>query len=180
MPKADKLYRKLPGRGATVTHYTRLYAGPDHLLQVFSTGFTETYKRFYFRDIQAMTIRKTVVGKIVNAGLGGFVALFAIPALFAGGAGTIVLMSFAGVIAVILGVNIGMGPTCVCHLKTAVQNEKVPSLSRMRRARRVLEGLRPAIMTLQGEMSAEQIRSRLGGETNSPDEGSPPIISATT
>ena len=182
MPKPPKVYRKLPGRGATFTHYTRLYFGPDHLLQVASTGFTETYKRFYFGDIQALTIRKTQAGRITNSVLGGVIAIFALPALFTPEIGTIILMSFAAVFALLLGANVAMGPTCVSHLQTAVQNEKVPSLSRLRRARRVLQILKPRIAAVQGEVTGEEIRARLAGQfapaPAAVEAGLPPVIPA--
>src|SRR2546426_12845537 len=121
MPKTPKQYRKLRGRGATLTHYVKLFLGPDHLLQVFSTGFTETYKRFYFRDIQAITIRKTVVGKIINAILAGVVVILAVLALSTSQVAAVVLGSMAAFFACPLGINMAWGPTCACYLRTAVQ-----------------------------------------------------------
>src|SRR5947208_5263032 len=47
-----------------------LWLGADHLLCVDSTGYTETYKRFYFRDIQAITICRTARRKVWNWSLG--------------------------------------------------------------------------------------------------------------
>ena len=179
MAEAPIKYRKLRGRGATLTHYVKLYLGPDHLLQIFSTGFTETYKRFYFRDIQAITIRKTIAGKVVNAILGGIAFIFAVLALLTSGTGAIVLGSMAGLFAVILGVNVLLGPTCACHLRTAVQHEKLPSLRRLGGARRALGRLQPHILAVQGGISDEEIRTRLGGQPQPPPEGMPPVISAT-
>jgi hypothetical protein len=151
-------------------------------LQVASTGFTETYKRFYFADIQALTIRKTHVGKIINAVLGGVIGVFALPALFTPEIGTIILLSFAAFFALLLGANAAMGPTCVTHLQTAVQNEKVPSLSRLRRARRVLQILKSQIAAVQGEVNDDEIRGRLAGQSvpaPAPVEaGLPPVIPA--
>jgi hypothetical protein len=158
MAKAPKQYRKLPGRGASVTHYIRLYLAADHLLQVSSTGFTESYKRFYFRDIQSVTLRKTYVGKAANAVLGATVAIFAVPALFTSMPVTVVLACLAGFFAIGLGANIALGPTCVCQLQTAVQHERLRSLSRLRRAQKVLERLRPEMVRAQGEMIAQRAR----------------------
>src|SRR6266849_2193626 len=59
MAASKSIYRRLGGSGATLTHHARLYLGPDHVLQSASTGYSEIYKRFYFRDIQAIIIRKT-------------------------------------------------------------------------------------------------------------------------
>ena len=72
----------------------------------------------------------------------------------------------------------GWGPTCACYLRTAVQNEKLPSLSRLRRARLVLGRLQPQIIAVQGGISDEEIRARLGGQAQPPAEGLPPVISA--
>src|SRR5258705_1653832 len=129
MQKPAKQYRRLRGRGATLTHYVKLYLGADHLLQVFSTGFTETYKRFYFRDIQGITIRKTIAGKIVNAVLGTIVFAFAAWALSTSDTAALIVGSIAAFLACLLGINMAWGPTCTCYLRTAVQNEKLPSLS---------------------------------------------------
>ena len=178
MAEAPIKYRKLRGRGATLTHYVKLYLGPDHLLQIFSTGFTETYKRFYFRDIQAITIRKTIAGKVVNGVLGGIAFMFAVLALLTSATAAIILGSIAAFFAVVLGVNVLMGATCACHLRTAVQHEKLPSLRRLGEARRALGRLQPHILAVQGGISDEEIRARLGAQPEPPQEGLPPVISA--
>ena len=75
MPRAPKEYRRLPGRGtlldgdkwyATSRALCTVWMGSDHLLLVSRAGYTENYKRFYFRDIQAIIIRKTVTSLIGN------------------------------------------------------------------------------------------------------------------
>jgi hypothetical protein len=58
--------------------------------------------------------------------------------------------------------NLLLGPTCVCHLKTAVQTEELPSLRRLRRARKVLARLRPLIVAAQGELTLGEIAARTG------------------
>src|SRR6266576_402203 len=58
---------------------TQLWIGGEHLLVVESDGYTEFYKRFDYRDIQAFIIRKTAQGRIVNALLGALtLVLFAL------------------------------------------------------------------------------------------------------
>ena len=52
-------YRRLPGRGRTPLGSHSLWIGEDHLLLVELRGFTETYRRFYFRDVQAIILRRT-------------------------------------------------------------------------------------------------------------------------
>ena len=59
MSTAPNRYQKLPGRGVGFTGYSRLFVGPDHLLLVWSTGYSEHYRRFFFRDIQAFLVART-------------------------------------------------------------------------------------------------------------------------
>jgi len=135
-----------------------LWLGPDHLLSVESEGYTESYKRFYFRDIQAITMRKTgriVVLALVSgclSGLCGIVALAwdAIEAKWVFGI-------LAGIFAVPFVLNLLYGPTCACQLRTAVQTEDLPSLGRVRRVEKILTRLRPLIAEAQGQLSAEAI-----------------------
>ena len=47
-------YRKLPGRRRGFIFGSSVWMGSDHLLLVKSARFREEYKRFYFRDIQAI------------------------------------------------------------------------------------------------------------------------------
>ena len=55
-------YLRLPGRGrprglrALLTGPSTLWMGGDHLLAVDSNGWRETYRRFDYRDIQAILI----------------------------------------------------------------------------------------------------------------------------
>jgi hypothetical protein len=64
--QSPPVYKRLPGNGANFLERITLYLATDHLLYVSSTGFSESYRRFYFRDIHAITVRKTAVGAFVN------------------------------------------------------------------------------------------------------------------
>jgi hypothetical protein len=75
--------------------------------------------------------------------------------------GTIVAGSFAALFLLAMLINVAMGPTSVCHLRTAVQTEELPSLNRVRRARKVLDRLRPFIAQAQGQLSPEEIASKM-------------------
>jgi len=89
MARTEKEYRKLPGRGfrkRSLLEVSRmlctLWLGKDHLLLVDSLGgYSEDYKRFYYRDIQALIIRKTTGGRTANLVLAGFAALFLLAGL---------------------------------------------------------------------------------------------------
>lgn len=173
---AQTEYVKLPGRGprskGLVSHSSfTLWVGPGHLLQIESHGgYTEDYKRFYFRDIQAITVRQTQTAAIwttilaVTAGTFGLIAwsVREQPIAFA------VLCSFASLAGVCLAVNAARGATSVCHLKTAVQLNELPSLRRLRTARKTLAILQPLIEQAQGSFNSEALQAHLETTAQTP------------
>jgi hypothetical protein len=160
MAKASSPYRRLPGIGRGAFQTARLYLAADHLLQVSSSGFTETYRRFYLRDVQSITLRKSMHGKVWN-GLWLVIAfLLGLIAQEGAGPAEFVWWSVAGIFVLLLVLNIARGPTCVCQIRTAVQTRPLPSLNRLRRASRLLAQLKPLIEAAQGPMPAEEL-SRL-------------------
>jgi hypothetical protein len=181
----EKEYIKLPGASTIgIAAYSKLYLAKDHLLLVLTTGFAEDYKRFYFKDIQAITIRKTEVGKILNLICISLTVLGAIPTMFFFGKdfGTSIFWScFAAVFLLALVINSFLGATCVSTIKTAVQNEKLSSLGRLPRARKVLASLQPLIAQAQGgELTPEEASIRMRELTNPPGEQTsfaPPFVS---
>ena len=54
-------------------------------------------------------------------------------------------------------VNLALGPACACQLRTAVQLEDLPSMVRLRRARKILDRLRPLITAAQGEIRPNSV-----------------------
>ncbi|MEO7298893.1 MAG: hypothetical protein ABI042_09990 [Verrucomicrobiota bacterium] len=176
----QKEYRKLPGRGlrsrgaisVSQTSCT-LWLGEDHLLQIDSQGgYTEDYKRFYFRDIQAVTVRKTVNGMAWTLSLSAVVLTLGLIALGVNNSvGSGVLRTFAGLFAFCLAINAARGATCICHLKTAVQIDQLPSLKRLRKARKVLAIIQPLIEQAQGAWNAEELKTQIEIASQTP----PPI-----
>ena len=177
MAKAEREYVRLPGRGvkfeglrlvAGVRKYSTLWLGKDHLLAIYSTGYTEEYKRFYYRDIQALITRKTNRRAVLNV-------LLSIPllvclvflligvsngALQRGAAtGFEAFGGMAGFFLLLILGNALAGPRCICHIRTAVQTEELPSLKRLRSARKVLARLKAKIEQAQGRLTPEQIQS---------------------
>ncbi len=148
-----------------------LWLGDDHLLCVESAGYSETYKRFYFRDIQAVTIQQTMRYQWLN-GIAAFIFLsfFALslatlpktsPSLWSSGeiAGGIVLAVVLGLCVLLLLANLFCGATCKTGVRTAVQTEELPSLCRVRRARKVLQNIRPLIAAAQGGQLSPDVAS---------------------
>jgi len=164
----DIKYQRLTGThtrqafSVALASRTSLWLGPDHLLCVEYNGFSETYKRFYFRDIQAVTIRETPWRTIWNGILIIPLGLCWAALMTSSDRGT----AFAwGLCVAVVGIpfllNNLWGTACACRLRTAVQVEDLP-LRRVRKARRVLQRIRPLIAAAQdGEIPAEMVTTWL-------------------
>jgi hypothetical protein len=190
---AEQKYKRLTReRGPaqfSVAAMTRssLWLGEDHLLLVECTGYSETYKRFFFRDIQAFTMRTTKVRMAWNWVWG---VLLAISALIIWGAasdwqttGTIIATSIVLIcFGIPLLLNNVFGPTCACEIRTAVQTESLPSLCRIRQTQRVMNRIRPLIIAAQGQLTGEEVSLRMRQSVSSPAATAPagdipPVIS---
>lgn len=167
MAGQEQEYKKLPGSGlmrggSSFLALTRtrcsLWLGKSHLLQVESQGgYSESYKRFYFRDIQALVLRRTKTWFAVNVVFGTLAGLFALWATFTSDtAGKTALLIITGVWVTFLLLNGFFGPSCSCFLQTAVHREELPSLRRLRRARKVIANLLPLIAEAQGTVTREE------------------------
>ena len=160
MPRSEKVYRRLPGRTSGFLSYGRLWLGPDHLLFVRTAFFAEEYKRFYFRDIQAIVTRRTELREILNAGFAFVAIVFGVMSIFTDSGWQAFLLVMTAGFFVALIVNWLRGPTCVCHVRTAVQSEELSPLKRFRMARKVIERLRPDIEKAQGPLAPELLRPK--------------------
>lgn len=181
MARPEREYRRLPGRGrkrggffAFTATRAGLWAGKDHLLCVFSTGYTEEYKRFYYRDIQAFLTRKTGRGSAWNVVSALFLSLFALLAITrTTPAVAVVFWVLAGVFLLVLAGNLLLGPTCLCHVQTAVSREELPSLGRERNARKAIALLKPLIEGAQGALTPDEIGARSTELAQQPGPASP-------
>lgn len=111
----------------------------------------ENYHRFYFADIEAITVRQTTRGIFWNVALslGLFVCLAIIrvkpgPHWVSG--------AFAGIFALLLILNISLGTTCVTQLQTRVQTRALP-IRRVRKALRVVDRIFQSIQAAQAEIA---------------------------
>jgi len=150
---------------AAVTTRSSLWLGPDHLLAVDTSGYTENYKRFAFRDIQAVTMRRTIRSNVWTGIFSALAALFLLIGLATGGRAALVIWGIvSGIFLLLLAINLIKGPSCACQLQTAVQTEDLPSLNRVRRANRVMNVLRPLITQAQGYLPPEEVEARVRAE----------------
>ena len=177
-------YAKLPGTGVRLeTWYwvcflfpiavlamprCRLWLGLDHLLAMEYAGAAESYRRFYFRDIEAFVIRRTHARRDMNVGLLILGLLTAGPLFLYwikngdGGllVAALVVATFWGAFAFINSIR---GPACQTHIRTAVQFEPLPSLGRVRTANKVLARLQPLIAAAQGVPTGEDLTAAAWG-----------------
>jgi hypothetical protein len=156
-------YRRLPGRGRRTSgcisvgaSISTIWLAGDHILVRESVyGMSETYKRFYFRDIQAIIVRRT------QRWLGWIVFWTACSLLFffwyvaAGWQSAAWGFFWPGLCFGLAMIQLVRGPSCVTHLITAVQRELLGSLNTVRKARRVLKVIVPLIEEKQGKFDPQ-------------------------
>ena len=158
-------YRRLPGWGPRKTGLfagfgtrCRLYLGEDHILAIDNHGFSEDYKRFYFADIQAILTRKTSRW-IVEA------AIVLLVAACMTGCSLLLLsrplggfwMGLSIMLVIYLLYHLARGPSCACHIVTAVQEDLLPTVNRLRISRQVIPLLKSAVERVQGRVNAEEM-----------------------
>ena len=150
-------YRRIPGRGSGVISFVTLWEGDTHLLQVTSWPAGESYRRFFFADIQALILRHTARRMVLNIILGVFILLSLLPmALRVRDEATLITSGVIGACCLIfLLVNSLLGPTCVLQIQTAIQCEKLATVRRQRDARKLLARLQPLIAAAQPQPAAE-------------------------
>lgn len=171
--------RKLGGR--TSMGSASYWLGRDHLMVVEVSNYNERYRRFYFRDIQAVIVQRNSLRMWGNIILG---VLMLLPLVISASLafsiarwqeGEIAAMIIVGVIWLMLGwgmlVNILRGPTCSTHLRTAVQTQKLMGITRQRRAELLLETIEPSIQQAQlsGAGTAPVATEAVTGDFASPD-----------
>ena len=150
MAQTKKRYRKLAKTGGLFAYYS-IWQGTDHLITAETTMASEEYRRFYYRDIQAIVIRKTAWHHVFTVLSGLPAVLFLILGIFGDGL-AYAWLALAAWTGAMLGINLWRGPTCVCQVRTAVQNVRVRALARLRRVDRVLAQITPLIAQAQGNL----------------------------
>jgi len=145
-----------------ITTRSGLWLGENHLLCVETTGCTENYRRFFFRDIRSISLQKTSTFLILNALLIPLTLLFLfLAALAADPVGSSILGGIALLPGIPMVVNLARGPSCRCRIRTALQEEEVPALANIRKARAVTQLIRAKVEEVQGPMAREEIPARL-------------------
>jgi len=172
-------YRKLTRMKRGVGTMTQLWLGSDHLLHVSSTGYTESYRRFYLRDIQTMLIVYTGRRIYLAATLIGLMLLCIVIANAAGGG----LIGFGIVVVLFVALLIWnhlLGAGCKVVVVSAVQQASLSSLCRLPKTRRILAELKPLIEAAQAEhLAVAVVPGEAGSARESGDARSSYITSAS-
>lgn len=164
--------------------WSRLYLGSDHLLLVNFDGFSEDYRRFYLRDIQGFTARRTNRWLWVNVFPALFILLFVIVAFAIDEPQAFLVFGIFSALALIpVVVNLVLGPSCQAYIQTAVQTEELPSLNRVRKFNRILNRLQPLIESAQAGLApapapAAAVPAPAAAPPDAPPESAPPAPSA--
>ena len=155
-----KVYRKFSGRRGGLAAYSSIWLAVDHMLVCEDSLFIERYKRFYFKDIQALTVKKTDKSFIVD--LVFFVLTMASFWFLAHAAKGWNI--FWGIIAALfffnLVINIFKGQNCKVFVQTAVQEEELKGLDRVKKFEKFLKMIRPLIQSFQGEMDPQILETK--------------------
>jgi hypothetical protein len=165
-------YKRLAGSRRGFGKWHTLWLGDDHLLSVESTGYSEEYKRYYLKDIQAITSCRSAGGKLLNGIFGTIVAISLLAGIggYENGPTPVCVFAgiFGGVFLLLLLWNLFRGPTCRCHIRTPVGIDKLPALDRVRSVKKALERVCPLIGRLQGEVSRKVIAELTGKAKDEP------------
>ncbi len=160
-------YRKLPGHRRGIVQNASLWLGDDHILAVKGFRVREEYKRFHFRDIQAIVIADAPRYHISSRAL--FIGAVWLAAYIAAAARTswahlIFWLIFAGL--VVAWLYVSGDASCRCRIFTAVSRDDLPSIYRTWTARRFLQQLEPHILQAQGTLPenwAQLVEARVIG-----------------
>jgi len=179
MPE-KKPYRRIRGsRGASLASYHSLWAGDDHLLSVTNTYGNESYKKYYFAEIQALVSHRTSGWTAANITLGALAAFFLLPAIVLYWNGTtdtaIALTVFAGILLIIFFINLLAGPTAKLCIQTATSYDRLAGVARQRKARKVIAQIAPLVhQAQQGLLSQPATPSEAGAPASAAiDEPAP-------
>jgi len=156
-------YERLTRSHFGLDGYGTLWLGPDHLLLVTSAFGIESYRRWYFRDVQALIARHTLRRLVVNlvVGLGAFAFIAGASAAFAAAYAAdadnrtvfIVMGSICAVGALLaltlVAWNTALGRGCTVQIQTPLGIEKLRAPSRLRTFERIAARLRPQLEAAQ-------------------------------
>jgi hypothetical protein len=154
MTQGSERYRQLPGHRRGILRGASVWIAGDHLLSLCSYRVSEEYKRFQFRDVQAIIVAQCPRFQISTRSV-----LIALIWLSAFGLGSrwfppwyAAAMWMAAGALVCAWLYISFAQSCRCRILTAVSSDELPSVYRTWTARRFLAQVEPRIAEVQGHL----------------------------
>jgi hypothetical protein len=161
-------FQKLPGRLTSMRFrvsgagQVSLWLGEDCLVQTRMMFCREHYNRFDYKEIQALVLRRTARGMIYNLILGGLAAIFAGLGFYVNNSDA--WIAFGVIIAfwlILLLINAIRGATCRCTLQTSLGSKPLPTLNRMRPAKRAMARIAERVEAVQGALPPQDAAERM-------------------
>src|SRR5581483_6957754 len=124
-----------------------------------STRFSEEYRRFYFRDIQAICLQKDPPRSWLNHGMIAFAGALFVAGLFWSSHqvwGTLLVIALLIYLAIL-----ARRPQCAVWIQTAVGTDRLPSLRRTRPVRKAMAVINEKIYASQPAATAETLAAML-------------------
>ncbi len=153
----SKPYTSIPGLGSGrgslhLAMRNRLFQGADHLLFLQSSGYTEDYRRIFYRDIRYVVARKNNRQHWVTFIICALTLLIA-GSSYLGGAPLMAIMILLVPFVFFLVVNLVKGPACDCYIRTDVQILRVPTPRRMSKVPLLISFLQTKVPSLESEIT---------------------------
>jgi len=149
-------YRRVPGRSGLFVRDS-LWMSADHLLSVRRNPFSESYRRFYFTDIQAIVVTE-LPDLWAPYGYTAAVVLIVTAAALVYTRHP-VWGSLSMVVALAAFFVTRRSADCACYLQTSVSTELLPSLRKRVDAGKAVALLKAEIEKAQGTVSAEVLEA---------------------
>jgi len=164
----EQTYRHVTGRRGLSGQ--SIHLGDEFMLCVNSGMFQETYRRFYYRDIQAVLIRRNAAGGATGLAL-ILLALSVIMIAFTLGSMVWVVIGALSVVALIASLS-GQG-RCVCYIQTPVSIQRL-AVTNFRSAKRLLAELSPRIEAVQGPSTPADLHRIMNATPATSEEAASP------
>ncbi len=149
-------YQKFGAKKKKFIGNDRLWIGRDHLLLVQSTGVSETYRRFYFKDIQALNLvrqKGPSYGKWIRLLLVLITGALCLVCWKNGAAPMDIILGGLCLIGLFVTVRSFLkGPGCECWIYSSVQKEKLSPVNTMKTAQKFTDLIVPKIEAAQGRL----------------------------
>ena len=154
MAKPARLYTRLTRNAASFGSYASLWLAPDHLMIVRSTGYNESYSRLQLADLKGIFLTETdrrMWWGIFWGVIGGWAGVALVITLLNRDTPIVSAIFFAiGATGLLWNHLLGRG--CHAYALTGVQTAELPSLVRIKKARRILARLQPLIAAAQADL----------------------------